>query len=97
MLYLWEGTECPNKHIGDYDRKQSPNSYLYKLNPEEYERCYAYARSSYTLWNLIKKTIIALSGLVKRFVNSLPMLFLSESENPTEISYDQIKCNGSLF
>ena len=50
MLYLWEGTECPNKHIADYDRKQSPNRFLLrrgnKLNTEEFGRCYAYARSS---------------------------------------------------
>ena len=28
MLYLWVGTECPNKHIAEYDREQSPNRFL---------------------------------------------------------------------
>lgn len=50
MLYLWVGTECPNKHIAEYDREQSPNRFLLlngnKLSVEEYGQCYVYARSS---------------------------------------------------
>ncbi|MDP1603830.1 MAG: hypothetical protein Q8M03_11260 [Legionella sp.] len=49
MLYLWHGTECPNKHIAVYDRDQSPDRFLLmrgnKLNLTEFSRCYVCVRS----------------------------------------------------
>lgn len=50
MLYFWKGIECPNSHIADFDRNQSPDDYLLlqgnKLKAEEFGQCYAYARTS---------------------------------------------------